>query len=136
MKPKYFGDSYNIVKRSFLRWLGAYGAWVPHPRIVLLDEPSLGLSPLMVEEIFRGIERINRQEKTSILLVEQNARAALSIAVHGYVMENGRVLLEGSADQLRENEDIKEFYFGLCQAGGRRSYREVKHYRRRKRWLA
>jgi len=69
-------------------------------------------------------------------VVEQNARAALSVAVHGYVMENGRVLLEGCADQLRENEDIKEFYFGLSQAGGRRSYREVKHYRRRKRWLA
>jgi len=111
-------------------------ALMAHPKIVLLDEPSLGLSPLMVEEIFRVIERINRQEKTSILLVEQNARLALSIAVHGYVMENGRVLLEGSADQLRDNEDIKEFYFGLSQAGGRRSYREVKHYRRRKRWLA
>jgi len=109
---------------------------VAHPRIVLLDEPSLGLSPLMVEEIFRVIERINRQGKTSILLVEQNARAALSVAGHGYVMEDGRVLLEGSADQLRENEDLKEFYFGLSQAGGRRSYREVKHYRRRKRWLA
>jgi branched-chain amino acid transport system ATP-binding protein len=77
-------------------------ALMAHPRIVLLDEPSLGLSPLMVEEIFRVIERINRQEKTSILLVEQNARAALSVAVHGYVMEDGRVLLEGSADQLRE----------------------------------
>ncbi len=106
-----------------------------HPNVMLLDEPSLGLSPLLVEEIFDVIARINREEKTSILLVEQNAAAALSIAHHGYVMENGRVVLDAPAEKLKENEDVKEFYLGLTQLGQRKSYREVKHYKRRKRWL-
>lgn len=106
-----------------------------HPKVMLLDEPSLGLSPLLVEEIFDVITRINREEKTSILLVEQNAAAALSIAQHGYVMENGRIVLDASAEKLKENEDVKEFYLGLTQLGERKSYREVKHYKRRKRWL-
>ena len=107
-----------------------------HPKVVLLDEPSLGLSPKLVREIFEIIQRINAEEKTSMLLVEQNARAALAIAEHGYVMENGRVVLDGPAEKLRDNEDVKEFYLGLSQVGARKSYREVKHYRRRKRWLA
>jgi len=111
-------------------------AVMSHPTITLLDEPSLGLSPFLVGEIFDTIVSINRNEGTGILLVEQNAAVALSIAKHGYVMEDGRVLLEGPADQLKDNEDIKEFYFGLSQVGERRSYREVKHYRRRKRWLS
>jgi branched-chain amino acid transport system ATP-binding protein len=106
-----------------------------HPKMMLLDEPSLGLSPLLVQEIFQVIKRINQQEKTSILLVEQIAQAALGIADYGYVMESGRVVLDGPADKLRDNEDIKEFYLGLTQLGERRSYREVKHYKRRKRWL-
>ncbi|MFQ6016160.1 MAG: ABC transporter ATP-binding protein [Anaerolineae bacterium] len=105
------------------------------PKLMLLDEPSLGLAPLLVEEIFNVVKRINAEEKTSILLVEQNARAALDIVDYGYVMENGRVVLDGSADHLKENEDIKEFYLGLTQLGERKSYREVKHYKRRKRWL-
>jgi len=107
-----------------------------HPKLVLLDEPSLGLSPKLVKEIFEIVKRINSEEKTSMLLVEQNVKAALSIADYGYVMENGRVVLDGPADKLRDNEDIKEFYLGLSQVGARKSYREVKHYRRRKRWLA
>jgi len=107
-----------------------------HPKLVLLDEPSLGLSPKLVREIFEIVKKINSEEKTAMLLVEQNVMAALSIADYGYVMENGRVVLDGPADKLRDNEDIKEFYLGLSQLGERKSYREVKHYRRRKRWLA
>ncbi len=110
-------------------------ALMARPRLMLLDEPSLGLAPLLVREIFEIIRRINEEEGTTILLVEQNARIALSIADYGYVMEGGRVVLEGSAEVLRENEDVREFYLGLSEIG-RRSYRDVKHYRRRKRWLS
>ena len=105
------------------------------PSLMLLDEPSLGLAPLLVEEIFDVVRRINAEEGTSILLVEQNARAALDVVDYGYVMENGRVVLDGPAEALRENEDIKEFYLGLTSLGKRKSYRDVKHYKRRKRWL-
>jgi branched-chain amino acid transport system ATP-binding protein len=110
-------------------------ALMSHPKLMLLDEPSLGLAPLIVREIFEVIQKINQQEKTSILLVEQIAQAALEIADHGYVMETGRIVLDGPAEKLRDNEDIKEFYLGLTQLGERKSYREVKHYKRRKRWL-
>ena len=110
-------------------------AMMAHPQILMLDEPSLGLAPLLVHEIFEIIHEINRQEGMSVLIVEQNARAALELADYAYVMENGRIVLDGPAKQLRENEDIKEFYLGLNQAGGRKNYREVKHYKRRKRWL-
>ena len=110
-------------------------ALMASPRMMLLDEPSLGLAPMLVESIFGIVQRINREEGTTILLVEQNARVALSVADYGYIMEGGRVVLEGSADELRTNEDVKEFYLGLGD-GGRRSYRDVKHYRRRKRWLS
>ena len=110
-------------------------ALMGHPKIMLLDEPSLGLAPLLVEEIFQVIQQIREVEKTSILLVEQIAQAALAIADYGYVMETGRVVLDGPADKLRDNADIKEFYLGLTQLGERKSYREVKHYKRRKRWL-
>lgn len=111
-------------------------ALMARPRVMLLDEPSLGLSPLLVKEIFKLIGQINRQERVSILLVEQNARIALGLSDHGYVMENGRIVLEGPSSKLKENEDIKEFYLGLSELGGRKSYKEVKHYKRRKRWLA
>ena len=110
-------------------------ALMASPRMMLLDEPSLGLAPVLVESIFEIIARINREEGTTVLLVEQNARLALSLADYGYVMEGGRVVLEGTAAELRANEDVKEFYLGLGEAG-RRSYRDVKHYRRRKRWLS
>jgi len=105
------------------------------PKLMLLDEPSLGLAPLLVEEIFSIIRAINSEEKTSILLVEQNAMLALATADYGYVMENGRLVLDGPAEHLKNNEDIREFYLGLSQLGSRESYREVKHYKRRKRWL-
>ena len=111
-------------------------ALMSSPKVILLDEPSLGLAPMLVDEIFEIVQRMNRQEKLTVLLVEQNATLALAIADHGYVMENGRIVLEGAADSLRENADIKEFYLGLTEVGGRKSYRDVKHYKRRKRWLS
>jgi branched-chain amino acid transport system ATP-binding protein len=110
-------------------------ALMANPKLMMLDEPSLGLAPLMVWEISRVIGRIKSEEETTLLLVEQNIEVALSLADHGYVMENGKIVLEGSAEELRDNEDVKEFYMGLSQVGGRKSYKEVKHYRRRKRWL-
>ena len=110
-------------------------AMMATPKLMMLDEPSLGLAPLLVEEIYDIIKRFNTEQKTSILLVEQNVRIALSIAHYGYVMENGRVVLDGSADFLKNNEDVKEFYMGLSALGTKKSYREVKHYKRRKRWL-
>lgn len=111
-------------------------ALMARPKLMLLDEPSLGLAPLLVREIYEIIHRINAEQQMSILLVEQNVRAALGVAEHGYVMENGRIVLAGPAERLRDNEDVKEFYMGLSAIGSRKSYREVKHYRRRKRWLA
>ncbi len=110
-------------------------ALMARPKLMLLDEPSLGLAPLLVRNIYEIIQRICAEQKMAILLVEQNARAALGIADYGYVMESGRVVLAGPAEKLRDNEDIREFYLGLSAVGSRKSYREVKHYRRRKRWL-
>ena len=111
-------------------------AMMAKPKLMLLDEPSLGLAPLMVQEIYSIISRINTEQKVSILLVEQNVQAALGIANYGYVMENGKIVMDGPADKLKDNEDVKEFYMGLSAVGERKSYRDVKHYRRRKRWLA
>jgi len=110
-------------------------ALMSNPRFILLDEPSLGLAPLLVAEIFRVIQQMRDQNGISILLVEQNANLALGVADYAYVMDNGRIVLDGSAEQLVNNEDIKEFYLGLNQLGERKSYRDVKHYKRRKRWL-
>ncbi len=105
------------------------------PRMMMLDEPSLGLAPILVEEIYEIINRFNKEQKTSVLIVEQNVRMALGIADCGYVLENGRIVLDGSADFLKNNEDVKEFYMGLSTAGTKKSFRELKHYKRRKRWL-
>ena len=110
-------------------------ALMAHPKIMMLDEPSLGLAPLIVAEIFDVIKQLSKDGSMSIVLVEQNARIALSVADQAYVMENGHIVLEGAASQLAQNEDIKEFYLGLTQVGTRKSYRDVKHYKRRKRWL-
>lgn len=110
-------------------------ALMAQPKLMLLDEPSLGLAPLMLQEIYGIIKRINAERKVAILLVEQNVGAALNIADYGYVMEDGRIVINGPAEMLRDNEDIKEFYMGLSAAGSEKSYREVKHYRRKKRWL-
>jgi branched-chain amino acid transport system ATP-binding protein len=111
-------------------------ALMARPKLMLLDEPSMGLAPMLVREIFDIITRMNREEKVAILLAEQNASMALRVVQYGYVMENGRIVLDGDANVLRDNEDVKEFYLGLSGVGQRRSYREVKHYRRRKRWLS
>jgi branched-chain amino acid transport system ATP-binding protein len=111
-------------------------ALMADPRLILLDEPSLGLAPMAVGEIFQIIKRINEEREVSMLLVEQNVKAALAIADHGYVMENGRIVMEAPAEKLRDNEDIKEFYMGISSSGARKNYRELKHYRRRKRWLS
>jgi branched-chain amino acid transport system ATP-binding protein len=109
-------------------------ALMSRPSTILLDEPSMGLAPQLVEEIFEIVKNLNEQEKVSILLAEQNTNVALRYAHYGYILENGRVVLDGDAAQLRENEDVKEFYLGIG-GEGRRSFRDVKHYRRRKRWL-
>ncbi len=105
------------------------------PKLMMLDEPSLGLSPLLVSEIFEIIVRLNREIGTTILLVEQNARMALNIADHGYIMENGKIVLDDTTEKLKNNEDVKRFYLGIGEGGKKRSYRDVKHYKRRKRWL-
>ncbi len=110
-------------------------ALMTRPKLMMLDEPSLGLAPRLVAEIFEIIQRLNSELETTILVVEQNARSALEIAHHGYVMENGRIVLDGPANELAKNPDVMEFYLGLTEAGERRSYRAVKHYKRRKRWL-
>jgi branched-chain amino acid transport system ATP-binding protein len=110
-------------------------ALLSSPKLLLMDEPSLGLAPLVVEEIFKIISTINKEKNVSILLVEQNAHEALKIAKYCYVMENGRVVLEGSAEDIMTNEDIREFYLGLTNVGKRKGFSEVKHYRRRKRWV-
>ena len=111
-------------------------ALVAHPKLIIMDEPSLGLAPLAVAEIFRIIKRINTEQHVAVLLVEQNAAVALSIAHFAYVLENGRVVMEGDSSELRENRDIREFYLGLNEVGGKKSFREIKHYKRRKRWLS
>ena len=111
-------------------------ALMADPRLMLLDEPSLGLAPLAVQAIYEIIRKINQDRGLSMLIVEQNVKAALGIADYGYVMENGRIVLNGPADRLRANEDVKEFYMGISSSGLRRNYREIKHYRRRKRWLS
>jgi branched-chain amino acid transport system ATP-binding protein len=110
-------------------------ALMARPRLMLLDEPSLGLAPLLVEDIYQIIRRINAEQKMSILLVEQNARAALGIAHYGYVMENGKVVLAGPAEELKDNATIRESYLGLSGGEKKKSYHDIKHYRRKKRWL-
>ena len=111
-------------------------ALMARPKLMLLDEPSLGLAPMLVEEIFEIVKRINREQKVGVLLVEQNAMAALEIASFGYVMENGRIVMDGAAEELRSNPDVKEFYLGLTEFGEKRGYKKIKHYKRRKRWLS
>jgi branched-chain amino acid transport system ATP-binding protein len=110
-------------------------ALMSRPKMILLDEPSMGLAPQLVEEIFEIVKRLNEDEKVSFLLAEQNTNIALKYAKYGYILENGRVVMDGDAAQLAANEDVKEFYLGLSGTK-RKSYRDVKHYRRRKRWLS
>ncbi len=110
-------------------------ALMTNPKLILLDEPSMGLAPLLIHEIFNIISKLNQEEKISILLVEQNAKLALKVAPHAYVMENGRIVMDDSSEKLLQNPDIKDFYLGLTDVGGRKSFRNVKHYKRRKRWI-
>jgi branched-chain amino acid transport system ATP-binding protein len=110
-------------------------ALMSRPKMILLDEPSMGLAPQIVEEIFEIVKDLNKKEGVSFLLAEQNTYMALKVASHGYILENGRVVMDGAARSLAENEDVKEFYLGIAE-GRRKSFRDAKHYRRRKRWLA
>ncbi len=111
-------------------------ALIAQPRLMLLDEPSLGLSPMLVENIFSIIARINHEQGVSMLLVEQNASVALAVAHYGYIMETGKVVIDGSAENLAADPDVREFYLGVGGTGEARGFRDIKHYKRRKRWLS
>jgi branched-chain amino acid transport system ATP-binding protein len=110
-------------------------ALMTEPKLVLLDEPSMGLAPMLIHEIFNILTRLNKDENISILLVEQNVKLALNVAPYAYVMETGRIVMDDTSERLKENEDIKDFYLGLSEKGKSKSFAEVKHYKRRKRWL-
>jgi len=118
-----------------LQMLAIGRALMARPRLLLLDEPSLGLAPLLVNEIFEIVGRINQEQGTTFVLVEQNANMALQLAHYGYVMENGKIVMEGAASDLRKNPDVKEFYLGVASSGTLKTYKNVKAYKRRKRWL-
>ncbi|MBQ0833510.1 ABC transporter ATP-binding protein [Marinobacter sp.] len=154
-RKKSLNDSYELVYGYFPRlrerrkqlagylsggeqqMLALGRALIAQPELIMLDEPSLGLAPQLVEEIFTIIARINREQGTAILLVEQNAAVSLAIASYGYIMENGKIVIDGPADKLSSNEDVQEFYLGVGgKEGETRSYRDIKHYKRRKRWLS
>ena len=111
-------------------------ALMANPKMVLLDEPSMGLAPQIVEEVFEIVRDLNGKEGVTFLLAEQNTNMALRYADYGYILENGRIVMDGEASMLRENEDVKEFYLGVGGGADRKSFRDVKSYRRRKRWLA
>lgn len=110
-------------------------AMMAAPKMLMLDEPSLGLAPLLVKEIFENIKLINKEMGTTILVVEQNAKIALAVSTYAYIMESGKIVLEGPSDELQNNPDVKEFYMGITKGGGRKSFKEVKSYKRRKRWM-
>jgi branched-chain amino acid transport system ATP-binding protein len=129
------GQRAGLLSGGEQQMLAISRAVMSNCKLALLDEPSLGLAPMLVEEIFEIVQRLNVDEGLTVLLVEQNADAALRIAQHGYVLEDGRIVLDGTAEELRANQDVAEFYLGLAGVGSRRSFRDVKTYRRRKRWL-
>ena len=149
-KPSSFDAVYEYFPRLHERRTGRAGylsggeqqmlaigrALVAEPKLILLDEPSLGLSPKLVEEIFTIIARINRERGVSMLLVEQNAAVAFAVAHYGYIMETGKIVLDGPTERLVADQDVREFYLGMSGGEGARSYRDVKHYKRRKRWLS
>lgn len=110
-------------------------ALMSSPKMLMLAEPSLGLAPMLVKEIFDKIERINQEMQTTILVVEQNAKIALEISNYAYIMESGKIVLEGPSQDLKQNPDVKEFYMGITQGGTRKSFKDVKSYKRRKRWM-
>jgi len=110
-------------------------ALMSSPKMLMLDEPSLGLAPLLVKEIFEIVEKINQEMDTTLLIVEQNAKIALDISTYAYIMETGKIVLEGPSNEMKNNPDVKEFYMGITQGGGRKSFKDVKSYKRRKRWM-
>ncbi|MFD1696239.1 ABC transporter ATP-binding protein [Roseibium aestuarii] len=150
VKPKGFDLVYQYFPRLHERRNGLAGylsggeqqmlaigrALIAQPSLILLDEPSLGLSPLLVEEIFTIIASINRDLGVSMLLVEQNASIAFAVAHYGYIMEHGKIVLDGPTERLTADEDVREFYLGMSGGENHKSYREIKHYKRRKRWLS
>ena len=149
-RPRDFDTVYGYFPRLFERRRGLAGylsggeqqmlaigrALVGSPRLILLDEPSLGLAPKLVEEIFTIIARINREQQVSMLLVEQNASLALAVADAGYILESGRIVIDGPAERLAADPDVREFYLGMGGSGESRSFKALKHYKRRKRWLS
>jgi branched-chain amino acid transport system ATP-binding protein len=150
VKPPSFDLVYGYFPRLYERRTGRAGylsggeqqmlaigrALIAQPKLILLDEPSLGLSPILVEEIFGIIARINRETGVSMLLVEQNAAVAFAVAHYGYIMETGKIVLDGPTERLVNDQDVREFYLGMSGGEGAKSYRDVKHYKRRKRWLS
>ena len=133
--PELLGRTAGYLSGGEMQMLLLGRALLARPRILLLDEPSMGLAPKLVEQLFDVIARINREEGLTVLLVEQNAHAAICRCHYGYVMDGGRIVLHGTREQLEKNQDVQEFYLGLSLSGERRNFREIKHYRRRKRWL-
>jgi branched-chain amino acid transport system ATP-binding protein len=133
---KRLGQTAGYLSGGEQQMLAISRALLAQPQLMMLDEPSMGLAPLLVDEIFEIIRRINQNEGTTMLLVEQNAQMALEISSYGYIMENGRVVLDGPVDVLLNDRDVQEFYMGVGHADGKTSYRDVKHYKRRKRWLS
>lgn len=133
--PELLGRTAGYLSGGEMQMLLLGRALMAQPRLLLLDEPSMGLAPKLVSQLFEVIGRINREEGLTVLIVEQNARAAIRVCHYGYVMEGGRIVLHGSREQLEKNQDVQEFYLGLSLSEERRNFRDVKHYRRRKRWL-
>jgi branched-chain amino acid transport system ATP-binding protein len=134
-----------VTKRNVLAGFASGGeqqmtvigrALMAQPRLMLLDEPSMGLAPLLIKEIFDIVTRLNKEEGIPILLVEQNVKLALTVSPYAYVLENGRLVMHGTSEKLKENPDIRDFYLGLSDIGERKNFRQVKHYKRRKRWIS
>ncbi len=133
--PDLLGRTAGYLSGGEMQMLLIGRALMAAPKLLILDEPSMGLAPMLVEQLFEVIGRINREEGMTVLLVEQNARAAIKQCDYGYVMDGGRIVLHGTRAQLEQNQDVQEFYLGLSIGEERRNFRDVKHYRRRKRWL-
>lgn len=128
-------ETAGFISGGEQQMLVAGRALMTEPKLLLLDEPSMGLAPMLIQEIFSIITKLNQEQGISILLVEQNAKLALSVASYAYIMETGRIVMDDYSDKLWDNEDIKDFYLGLSEKGKRKSFRQLKHYKRRKRWL-
>jgi branched-chain amino acid transport system ATP-binding protein len=133
--PELLGRTAGYLSGGEMQMLLIGRALMARPKLLILDEPSMGLAPQLVKQLFATIGRIKREEGLTVLLVEQNARAAIGQCDYGYVMDGGRIVLHGTREQLSSNQDVQEFYLGLSGEEGRSRFRNIKHYRRRKRWL-